>query len=110
MVLLNLLSSQKSERHWRKGSRRSREGGNPASFGASHWIPARRDPCGHSRGRRIFWLHREKCRLYSRLLRTLHALKGELKGHWAVSVGGNWRLTFALDGTDAILVNYQDYH
>ena len=40
----------------------------------------------------------------------LHALKGELKGHWAVWVDGNWRLTFAFDGNDAILVNYQDYH
>ena len=40
----------------------------------------------------------------------LHALKGELKGHWAVWVDGNWRLTFTFDGNDAILVNYQDYH
>jgi toxin HigB-1 len=40
----------------------------------------------------------------------LHALKGELRGHWTVSVDGNWRLTFAFDRVDAILVNYQDYH
>ena len=40
----------------------------------------------------------------------LHALKGELHGHLAVSVDGNWRLTFTFDGVDAILVNYQDYH
>ena len=40
----------------------------------------------------------------------LHALKGDLKGHWAVWVDGNCRLTFAFAGTDAILVNYQDYH
>ena len=40
----------------------------------------------------------------------LHALKGELAGHWAVSVNGNWRITFAFDGEDAILVDYQDYH
>ena len=40
----------------------------------------------------------------------LHALKGELKGQWAVWVDGNWRLTFAFEGNDAILVNYQDYH
>jgi proteic killer suppression protein len=32
----------------------------------------------------------------------LHALKGKLAGHWAVTVNGNWRLTFAFDGTDAI--------
>lgn len=39
-----------------------------------------------------------------------HALKGDLKGHWAVTVNGNWRLTFAFEGSDAILVDYQDYH
>ncbi|HZQ69909.1 MAG TPA: type II toxin-antitoxin system RelE/ParE family toxin [Terriglobales bacterium] len=40
----------------------------------------------------------------------LHPLAGALKGHWAVRVSGNWRLTFAFDGKDAILVDYQDYH
>jgi proteic killer suppression protein len=27
-----------------------------------------------------------------------------------VDVSGNWRLTFAFEGSDAILVDYQDYH
>ena len=40
----------------------------------------------------------------------LHALKGGLQGHWSVAVSGNWRLTFAFDDEDAILVDYQDYH
>lgn len=40
----------------------------------------------------------------------LHPLKGNLHGHWSVKVNGNWRLTFAFDGKDAILVDYQDYH
>jgi len=40
----------------------------------------------------------------------LHSLAGELKGHWAVSVSGNWRLTFKFEGEDAVLVDYQDYH
>ncbi len=40
----------------------------------------------------------------------LHPLAGELKGHWAVSVSGNWRLTFMFEGEDAVLVDYQDYH
>lgn len=40
----------------------------------------------------------------------LHDLKGELRGHWAVWVDKNWRLTFAFEGTDVILVDYQDYH
>ena len=29
-------------------------------------------------------------------------------GHWSVWVSGNWRLTFAFDGENAILVDYQD--
>ena len=40
----------------------------------------------------------------------LHRLKGELDGHWSVDVSGNWRLTFAFEGEDAVLVDYQDYH
>jgi proteic killer suppression protein len=40
----------------------------------------------------------------------LHPLKGSLKGHWAVWVDGNWRLTFTFEGEDAVLVDYQDYH
>lgn len=40
----------------------------------------------------------------------LHPLKGELKGHWAITVNGNWRVTFKFEGTDAIVVDYQDYH
>ena len=40
----------------------------------------------------------------------LHSLKGKLKGHWAVSVNGNWRVTFRFAGADVELVDYQDYH
>jgi len=39
-----------------------------------------------------------------------HPLSGDLSGHWSVWVNGNWRLTFAFEGEDAILVDYQDYH
>lgn len=41
----------------------------------------------------------------------LHPLKGrDLKSHYALLVSGNWRLTFTFDGTDALLVDYLDYH
>lgn len=40
----------------------------------------------------------------------LHALKGDFAGQYAVTVNANWRLTFAFEGEDAILVDYQDYH
>ena len=26
-----------------------------------------------------------------------HPLKGELKGHWAITVNGNWRMVFTFD-------------
>jgi toxin HigB-1 len=40
----------------------------------------------------------------------LHPLRGERKGQWSIRVNGNWRVTFAFDGEDAILVDYNDYH
>ncbi len=40
----------------------------------------------------------------------LHALKGDLAGHWAVWVDENFRLTFTFEGTDAAQVDYGDYH
>lgn len=40
----------------------------------------------------------------------LHSLRGDLEGHWSVDVSGNWRLTFAFEGEDAVLVDYHDYH
>ena len=40
----------------------------------------------------------------------LHALTGTLAGHFSIWVNGNYRMTFRFDGTDANLVDYQDYH
>ncbi len=40
----------------------------------------------------------------------LHQLCGVFEGHWAITVNGNWRLTFKFENEDAILVDYQDYH
>jgi len=39
-----------------------------------------------------------------------HPLTGDLKGRWAVWVDENWRLTFSFEGSDAVFVDYQDYH
>ena len=33
----------------------------------------------------------------------LHELKGQLKDHYAITVNGNWRLTFRFDGEDVVL-------
>ncbi len=40
----------------------------------------------------------------------LHELRGQLKGHYAVSVSGNWRVTFRFEDGSAVDVDYVDYH
>jgi proteic killer suppression protein len=40
----------------------------------------------------------------------LHPLKGELKGRWAISVNGNWRLTFEFRDGNVYVLGYEDYH
>jgi toxin HigB-1 len=39
-----------------------------------------------------------------------HALRGNLKGRYAMTVSRNWRLTFGWDGQDAVEVDLEDYH
>ncbi|WP_082487156.1 type II toxin-antitoxin system RelE/ParE family toxin [Leifsonia sp. Root112D2] len=45
-----------------------------------------------------------------------HGLRGttpsgrDVEGHCAIWVSGNWRLTFAFEGRDVILLDYMDYH
>ena len=41
---------------------------------------------------------------------ALHPLKGELKGRWAISVNGNWRLTFEFKEGSVYVLDYEDYH
>ena len=41
---------------------------------------------------------------------NLHLLKGDLKGYWALTVSGNWRMVFTFEGENAVLINYLDYH
>jgi proteic killer suppression protein len=40
----------------------------------------------------------------------LHALKGDRKGTWTVTVQANWRMTFRFDNGNAEVVDYEDYH
>ena len=39
-----------------------------------------------------------------------HPLRGNKKGRYAVWVTGNWRITFVWDESDAVAVDYEDYH
>jgi proteic killer suppression protein len=41
---------------------------------------------------------------------NLHPLVGNLKGHWAVTIKNNWRITFRLEKGHANDVDYIDYH
>jgi len=41
---------------------------------------------------------------------SLHPLKGDKSGLWAVKVSGNWRVVFAFAGKNVELVDYLDYH
>jgi proteic killer suppression protein len=40
----------------------------------------------------------------------LHPLKGTMKGRWAISVNGNWRLTFEFRDGNVYVLDYEDYH
>jgi proteic killer suppression protein len=41
---------------------------------------------------------------------NLHRLKGERLGEWAISVSGNWRITFRFAKGEVFDVNLEDYH
>lgn len=40
----------------------------------------------------------------------LHALRGDFKGYWAVTVRANWRVIFRFADGEAFDVDYVDYH
>jgi len=40
----------------------------------------------------------------------LHALKGDWKGFWAVTVRANWRIVFRFADGNAFDVDFVDYH
>ena len=76
---------------------------------------------GHTRG--IQAKHAERLRLILGRLNVaasprdmnlpglgLHELHGPRTGTWAVTVSGNWRVTFRFASKDAERVDYEDYH
>lgn len=40
----------------------------------------------------------------------LHPLKGERKGEYGITITGNWRLTFTLQGNSITDIDFEDYH
>jgi len=76
---------------------------------------------GHTKG--VGTEHVERLRKILALLETaetfddmdlpglkLHELKGNRKETYAVSVSGNWRITFKLQDGDISDIDYEDYH
>jgi len=90
----------KSFRH--KGLQRFFENGSKAGIQAAHAPKLRLQLAALDQARRAADLSAPSW--------NLHPLKGDLAGHWAITVNGNWRMVFTFDGTDAILVDYLDYH
>jgi len=41
---------------------------------------------------------------------NLHRLKGDRQSEWAISVSGNWRITFRFVKGEALDINLEDYH
>lgn len=39
-----------------------------------------------------------------------HALTGDRRGQWSVTVSANWRIVFAFEGEDVTDVDLVDYH
>ena len=40
----------------------------------------------------------------------IHQLTGDRAGTWSISVSGNWRITFDLEGDDIHNLDLEDYH
>lgn len=40
----------------------------------------------------------------------IHQLTGDRAGTWSISVSGNWRVTFKVDGDEIMDLNLEDYH
>jgi proteic killer suppression protein len=40
----------------------------------------------------------------------VHQLAGDRAGTWSISVSGNWRITFHVDGDTVTDLNLEDYH
>ena len=40
----------------------------------------------------------------------VHRLVGDRAGTWSISVSGNWRLTFRIEGDAIMDLNLEDYH
>jgi proteic killer suppression protein len=40
----------------------------------------------------------------------IHQLRGDRAGTWSISVSGNWRITFRIEGGEIKELDLEDYH
>jgi toxin HigB-1 len=40
----------------------------------------------------------------------IHQLSGDRRGTWSISVSGNWRITFTVEGNEIADLDLEDYH
>jgi proteic killer suppression protein len=40
----------------------------------------------------------------------IHQLIGDRGGTWSISVSGNWRITFEIEGGEIVMLDLEDYH
>lgn len=40
----------------------------------------------------------------------LHRLTGDRQGEWSLTVTGNWRIVFRVEGDDIVDLDFEDYH
>jgi toxin HigB-1 len=40
----------------------------------------------------------------------IHQLSGDRRGTWSISVSGNWRMTFTVEGNEIANLDLEDYH
>jgi antitoxin HigA-1 len=40
----------------------------------------------------------------------LHQLTGDRRGQWSLTVTGNWRVVFTIEGDEATDLDFDDYH
>jgi proteic killer suppression protein len=90
----------KSFRH--RGLKALYEGGRPARVSAKHIAKLERILSALDRSTGPVGMDLPGFRL--------HPLKGALRGQYAVSVSGNWRVTFRFEDGHAVDVDYVDYH
>lgn len=90
----------KSFRH--KGLRRFFETGNPSGVQASHVNRLRMQLAALDTAQTVEDMDLPGFRL--------HALKGEMRGRWSITVNANCRVTFEFHDGNAYVLDYEDYH